>query len=258
MPNFTNMFTPPQKINYTLPQNNWMGAALQQSQQQAQQGQQANSNSMMNNISSALRNGAKLIGTDGADILAGMNLGGAGDALAMSPLFGGAMDAAAYGGGVSSSVLPGIFPGAQVGLETGSGAFGGGSATGAFGGGSSAAAGGAGGSAGLAALTAAPFAIAAMGMLNGIMGRSDDGNAYTQAQDALANALLKNPDVLKQTNSQDFGQGTLDAYMQNMFGGRGGWNLDQYQKAKDALAAAGGGGSFFSNFLGGAEQGMGG
>lgn len=249
MPNFSNMFTPPQKIDYALPQNNWMGAALRDSQAQAQQGQQANSNSMMNNISSALRNGAKLIGTDGADILAGMNLGGAGEALAMSPLFGGGMSAAGYGGGAASSVLPGIFPGATVGLETGSGALGGGAATGAFGGGSSAAA----GAAATTPLWAfAPAAIAAYGMINGILGRGDDGTPQTQANDAWANAVLKDPSLMEK-----FGQGGVEKYMQGMFGGDH-WTNDQYDKAKSMLAAASGGGSFFSNFLGGAEQGMGG
>lgn len=169
MPNFNNLFAPPQQIQFQNYDNGALAAALrnQQSGQQSGQQQQQTSNNQMSN---ALRAGKELynmLSPDTASQLAGMGLGGAGEALAFSPLFGGA-GAAGYGGGVASTALPGIFPGATVAAE----GYGGAGALG-----------GAGGLSGGAAATTpawafAPLAIAVYGMLNGIFG-PEDGPGYS-------------------------------------------------------------------------------
>lgn len=151
--------------------------------------------------------------------------------------------------------------GTQAGLDALLGSFNAGTSAAAAGGAAEAGAagaagagaGGAGaGSLGLAAATAAPFLIAAGGMLGGLLGYSDDGTPYTRANDAWANAITKDPSLLQQ-----YGQGDVSKYMQSMFGGSQ-WTPEQYQRAQDMLTAAAGGGSFFGNFLGAPEQGMGG
>ena len=109
-----------------------------------------------------------------------------------------------------------------------------------------------GASLGLAAATAAPFLLAAGGMLGGILGYSDDGTPITNANDAWANAIAHDPSLI-----QRFGGGDVSQYMQGMFGGSQ-WTPDQYQKAVNMLSAASGGGTLLGSFFGAPEQGMGG
>lgn len=208
----------------------------------------------LGNISNLLTAGRLANGVTGGgltsglgDILAGISpglAGSLGDTLGMS--IGGV-----YGPGIQSGLdaLIGSFSGGS-GAAAGAGTAG----LGAAGAGADVGAGAGLGGAGLgtAALAAAPFALAIGGMLGGVLGYSDDGTPYTQANDAWANAVLKNPALLQQ-----YGQGGINNYMQGMFGGNQ-WTNDQYNQAKSMLSAASGGGTFLGNFLGGAEQGMGG
>lgn len=179
--------------------------------------------------------------------------GSLGDALGMSiggvtgPSTQAGLDAliASFNGGAPAAAAGGAAEAGAAGATGASGAGAGGA--GAGGAGLSGFAGAA-----LPIATALPFALAAGGMLMGAFGKGDDGTPYTRANDAWTNAILKDPSLL-----QRFGQGDVSNYMQGMFGGSQ-WTPEQYQKAQDMLSAAAGGGSFFGNFLGAPEQGMGG
>lgn len=182
-------------------------------------------------------------GIDGAGTMIGSQLG-------LGGVFG---PASQYGAGTVAASAPGDVFGTSL---FGAGAGGGGSAGGAATAGATAgeAAGGMGGMAGMALpiATAAPFLLAAGGMLGGILGYSDDGTPYSQANDAWTSAVAKDPTLF-----QKYGQGDVNGYMQGQFGGSS-WTADQYNQAKARLAAASGGGAFLGNAFGAAEQGGGG
>lgn len=208
----------------------------------------------LSNISNLLTAGRLANGMTGGSLTGGLGdllssispgaAGSLGDMLGMS--IGGVTGPATQAGldNLISSLLSG---GSSTAASTGAAGAG---AAGAADVGAGAGLGGAG--AGMAALAAAPFALAAGGMLMGAFGQGDNGTPYTRANDAWANAVLKNPSLI-----QMYGQGDVSNVMRRMFGGNQ-WTDSQYQQVQDQLSAMSGGGSFFSNFLGGAEQGGGG
>lgn len=236
-------------------QNQYLGQLGQYNAQQ--QAQNANMNSLGGLLGQGLNAYRGYNTLNG--LFSGNGLAGYGNALSsISP------GAAGYLGDLFGSSIGGVYgPSTQAGLDALIGSFSGGTPAAAAGGAAEAGAaglgGGAGGGAGaggaglgLAAATALPFAIAAGGMLGGLLGYSDNGTPYSRANDAWANAITQNPALLQQ-----YGQGDVSKYMQSMFGGSQ-WTPEQYQRAQDMLSAASGGGSFFGNFFGAPEQGMGG
>lgn len=215
-----------------------------------------------NGLSSLARQLSNLFGGGGG----GLGSGALGDLFGGGGIFGGSAGTLGTTPDLLGSLLGtgDLLPGATAadfGLNTGTdllGLFNPGTASAASAGATDvgAAAGGASAGAGVAALAAAPFAIAAGGMLGGILGYSDNGTPFTQAQDSMASAMLNNPSLAMQYGNAPGGD-ALSAYMAANFGGSS-WTMDQYAQAQQQLAANGGAGAFLGNMFGAPEQGGGG
>lgn len=240
-----------------------------QGQLGAYNARQTSNNALMNSLGGLFTAGRSLFGGGGglfgggggglfsgaADALAGISpsaAGALGDALGMSiggvsgPATQAGLDsliASLGGGGGAAGGTAGA--GAAAGGAAGSGAAAGGGA-GAGATGAEAGVGAAGG-AGMAAATALPFAIALLGMTGAL---DDNGTPFTQANDAWASAMSKDPNLINM-----YGQGDVTRVMDRL-------GIPQtdagFNQIKQMLAAEYGGGSFFGGFLGAPEQGGGG
>ena len=187
----------------------------------------------------------------GAGDLASAGLGGAGSALS-------GMGAGSLAGTVGGAdTLGGILGG--TGFLPSYGAAGGTTATGLFGGGG-AAGGGAGagstaaGASGFAlpALTALPFLAALYGFGSGILGKGDNGNPFTQSQEAMAQNLYKqnqkgNISTLEDLNK--YGGGNVGEYAQQQGFNPG--DMNSYDAIRQQLQQQSGGGTFLGNWLSG-------
>lgn len=192
----------------------------------------------LSNLSN-LTTAGRLLGGQGGyggfgDLISGVSpglAGGLGDMLGMS--IGGTYGPATQAG---LDALISSFSGGS-GAAAGAGAAGAGAAgagTGAAGAtGAEAAGAGASGLGGVAALTAAPFALAIGGMLGGLLGYSDQGTPFTNANEAWANLLQQNPSLANQ-----YGTGNVNQFMQSLYGPvpqTGFYSNDQYQAAQQQL-----------------------
>lgn len=226
-----------------------------QGQLGAYNARQTSNNALMNSLGGLFTAGRSLFG-GGGGLFGGSGGGlfsGAGNALsAVSPGAAGALGdtlgmsiGGTYGAGTQAgldSLIAGL--GGGGGTTAGGAAGAGAGAAGASEAGAGAAAGG---GAGLAALTALPFGIALLGMSGAL---DDNGTPYTQANDAWASAMAKDPNLIN-----IYGQGDVTLMMNKL-------GIPQteagFNQAKQMLASQYGGGAFFGGVLGGAEQGMGG
>lgn len=205
--------------------------------------------------------GGALTGAGGD--LAAAGLGGAGSALS-------GMGAGSLAGTVGATDALGALAGgtgflpAYTGTAGATGLFGGGGgAAGGYGAGTAGAAGGAGAGGGAAggvgasgfalpALTALPFLAALYGFGSGILGKGDQGNPFTQSQEAMAQNLFNqnkqgNINTLEDLNK--FGGGNVQQYAQQQ--GLDTSDMQSYDKIRQQLQQQSGGGTFLGNFLSG-------
>lgn len=196
--------------------------------------------------------GGALTGAGGD--LAAAGLGGAGSALSgmgagsLAGTVGGADALGALAGG--TGFLPAYTSTAGTTGLFGGGAGAAGTAAGGAGGGASAGLGASGFA--LPALTALPFLAALYGFGSGILGKGDNGNPFTQSQEAMAQNLYsqnQKGNINTLADLGKFGGGNVQNYAQQQGFDTG--DMNSYDKIRQQLQQQSGGGTFLGNWLSG-------